>query len=608
MSIHQLQIYKRDGFQSEWMKNVWNSDNSEQIDVIKNQPLSIQIKNSKDPFVLYSKADSYKEITFQIQIPKEKIEYIRTPGILISKLGENWEIYQSDRLLAGIVQQDRMNLEENTSLNIIQPLDTDLIVDGMILVNARLIGNPDSPRSVIQFESIAIVDEISNLMERTIEILPFLLISLFSFLGSYLVYLYIRMRKYIHVLYFGIFLLSYAIFTFTQSNYIYTIFEDTHRIYQLSLIFLVSSYIYIIYFLDSYFIYRISGYTKFSALVSILYCLVGIIFSYNFGHLLEWFAIIETGSLILYLRLGYRIYRKDIRKRKISKEKFPFLKFLTKNRIGILLLNIIILAVAIYLETFLNLQFNIKTPIVIVTSLGFFVFMTIYIVQKMENAFLSQEKVRTIHNEEKKRLILEKEISNQNERQKAFIDIHDEIGVDLSFLGIRISKLLDQNIIPQDAGNELSDFVQRISKGIRYRLQLLEDEKYLKEDFLFAIRLLLIRKYEYVNRSMNFIANVSDSFKNALSIHRIESLYKIIREIANNDAKYGEGVSDWEFSQNPHSFEMKFKARSNYQARTDEPGHGWKNIINIVNQMKGKIDSLQTQDQFTIHLIIPIRY
>ncbi|TGL88351.1 hypothetical protein EHQ68_11060 [Leptospira congkakensis] len=597
-------ILLRNGFSTTWLNETWTLQNAE---ALTNRFNSQNSTLDEILQFLYVAKPKIKHYTIQIQLKQDVLSIFNQPSLLISQIGEGWEIYLNTKKIA---EQNRF-IQKRTR-NLVIPITsktlntTDQIVT---LVNIHFYGEITSPNIGVDINRIKQIDDYVNLISERGEFFSIFFAGIFFMLGFYLISLYARIKKYKSVFFFGLFQITYSIFTFSLGDYAANDFYFKEKIPQIGTVSLYLSFLFLIYFHDYYLIRKLSWISKFNTAIVILSCCLTLFAFEKFPNLNQVLVVWETPQLLFYLSVMIKIIGRDIRNRSQRNREISFLsliKIFYKNRAGTLLILIIILAFSIYFETFLEWYFQFQTPLVPVTSIAYSIFITSFIANKLENVIIQNSILQVTMVHEKIRHTYEKEISIEKERQKTFSDIHDETSADLTFLRLRIESFKESGDINISQADNLLQLIKRISSGIREKLNSFHDLKSLRENLIDGIHLVILRKYESTAKGTR-IEKISALAQSAnLDFQQLESIVKIIREMANNDIKYGIGISSWKLSYLPDCATIELISPTQFVDKDFHLGFGAINIKTTLTENRFKLEDYGKNELF--HWLIKIPY
>ncbi|MBP9163775.1 MAG: 7TM-DISM domain-containing protein [Leptospiraceae bacterium] len=209
--------------------------------------------------------------------------------------------------------------------------------------------------------------------------------------------------------------------------------------------------------------------------------------------------------------------------------------------------------------------------------------------------------------EDKKIAELEAQIFTIQERENLFYDIHDHIKGDVTELGILIEQMKTYQI-PIDILNQASSVLKRVFSSIKNRMLMLEDKQLLEADFINGLQMTLLRRYTAISR--RFIFEISDSDSDIIkesSIAFRNLFFSVVKEISNNDMKYGFGDSQWKiYLTELKEIQLEMKSLSKYSSTLDA-GMGHIGISQKVKLLSGTVKEEILDTVYTIQLSLPFR-
>ncbi|WP_108927093.1 response regulator [Leptospira johnsonii] len=202
----------------------------------------------------------------------------------------------------------------------------------------------------------------------------------------------------------------------------------------------------------------------------------------------------------------------------------------------------------------------------------------------------------------------EKREAVNNVRQRINIDLHDHLGGKLTDLKFLSEELLAQNQENKPIFKKINEAVNQSIHILREQMLKIEDLGLLSENFITGINLVLLRRYSDVERDLEFecqdeLLKFFEEEKNETSV--IE-LYSIVNEITNNDLKYGQSVSKWNFYLENGDLITEMNAESSYHLRKHKTGRGTENLIYRISGLGGKVEMSLVENIYKIKINIPI--
>ncbi|EQA43373.1 GHKL domain protein [Leptospira broomii serovar Hurstbridge str. 5399] len=201
----------------------------------------------------------------------------------------------------------------------------------------------------------------------------------------------------------------------------------------------------------------------------------------------------------------------------------------------------------------------------------------------------------------------EKRIAINTVRQKINIDLHDHLGgklIDLKFLSEELlnSEVPDPALIRKINGN-----VNQSIQMLRDQMLKIEDLGLVSENFFSGINLILLRRYSDAGRDLDFQCDegLIKNFVIKPNENSLMELYGIVNEIANNDLKYGIGISRWNFESKNREIVMDMRSESLYHLKEHGTGRGTENLIQRSAKLEGRMKMILSDSGYQITLQIP---
>jgi class 3 adenylate cyclase len=144
------------------------------------------------------------------------------PGVYLSYIGENWEIYFN-----GTLVQSEMHLDENGKIQsrrnwryVYFPMDSSLYVSGTNILAFRIVGDPALGVTGFYYSNPYYIDDFKIIEGRQKYFILTALFGMFVFIGFYYLILFISVKKKeeIYNLYYSIFSFLIAIYAITRNG------------------------------------------------------------------------------------------------------------------------------------------------------------------------------------------------------------------------------------------------------------------------------------------------------------------------------------------------------------------------------------------------------
>jgi signal transduction histidine kinase/ActR/RegA family two-component response regulator len=179
-----------------------------------------------------------KELEFTTIIPfaldreaKNRISrtFDKTPGIFLSFLGDNWEIYLNGNLIRSEMYRDTEGriLSHRFERNIFFPVRQDLFTEGENILTIRIAGDPTDRITGFLYTDAYYIGEYHEIASAHQEFLFLVQIGAYLFMGAYYLALFLNRRNARHYLFFSLFSLALGIYFLTMTRVVYLLFPDT---------------------------------------------------------------------------------------------------------------------------------------------------------------------------------------------------------------------------------------------------------------------------------------------------------------------------------------------------------------------------------------------
>nr|WP_246050787.1 ATP-binding protein [Leptospira langatensis] len=202
----------------------------------------------------------------------------------------------------------------------------------------------------------------------------------------------------------------------------------------------------------------------------------------------------------------------------------------------------------------------------------------------------------------------EKRIAVNNVRQRINIDLHDHLGGKLTDLKFLSEELLADGNGDRPIFKKINEAINQSIHILREQMLKIEDLGLLSENFITGINLVLLRRYSDVEREMEFQCQeeLLQFFETQRNETSIVELYSVVNEITNNDLKYGQGVSKWNFSIQDQEVCVDMRSESVYHVQKHKTGRGTENLIYRISGLGGKVEMSLMENLYEIHIKIPV--
>lgn len=192
--------------------------------------------------------------------------------------------------------------------------------------------------------------------------------------------------------------------------------------------------------------------------------------------------------------------------------------------------------------------------------------------------------------------------SIEKERQKLISDLHDNLGGDLVDIIYNLNKFANKSLIEKSDIETLKNTADKALYNLKTRISSKEESILLEDNFIDAVRLLLISRYQNAKRNVNTsVSENAENFSNnnPLSVNELSDIYLICKEICTNDLKYGYGVSIWNFDFENEYFSIQVLTNTNYTDKNKE-GQGTLNLKKRGNKLGATIEVKTSESKFNL--------
>ena len=506
--------------------------------------------------------------TFHLQeLPNQNVVY----GILLERIGINWEIYLNGQLL-----RSEMHLDEVGKVKI---------------------------------------DTIENLTFRQWDLFRFFIHTSYFILAILYLVLFLIYPAQKFNLYFSFSLLLYGIFRFSDSYIAFRFIDDSNtqqNIYSISFILLSGTMIFFAnYLIDD----KIHWLTKFNFLLTLLLSFIKLFIPHALTFFFLYNIVSNSGLLVFFYLILYRIgyiglkdflekYKKELK----IKNRFAFLysiKHSWNTRIEFMLAIFMFFS---YLTAIVDYAFFTKYDSIYFTAdfaflffYGLMAFFTYQRRRQTEEKYKSElEKLKWEKETEK----IKQELEIIEEREKIFADIHDNLGGKLLDLSFQLNRIQEDAIIPSSTKEKIKNTINSVLKGLRNRLLIFEDMKKIEENFAVGLQIFLIRRYNLAERKIVF---QSEKYSNKSRIQKesYSNLLNIISELVNNDLKYGYGISHWTLASQDNRIVFQMRSNTNWNQEKVHVGNGHITIIKRVEALNIKFSDRIEDGKYFAEIRIP---
>jgi signal transduction histidine kinase/CheY-like chemotaxis protein len=248
----------------------------------------------KLPGFLSLRKDAVKEITIAttFELAEAQIEYLNNtnnsaPGIYLSSIGDNWEVYLNGHLIYGEVHLDEKGkITKHCSYrDVISSIRGAYFRDGTNTLEIRIIGDPADAYTGLYYEKSYYIDHLDSINNSNADILTIVFCTVYIFIGLYHLLLYLFRRSYQENLAYAAFSVTSATYFFLRSHHIYKFISDTATTQRLEYAALFVLLILFAIFIEVLNHRRILLPTKIAGLLTVLYivalCMPEVRFAYD---------------------------------------------------------------------------------------------------------------------------------------------------------------------------------------------------------------------------------------------------------------------------------------------------------------------------------------
>jgi signal transduction histidine kinase/CheY-like chemotaxis protein len=178
-----------------------------------------------------------KPMEFTILIPVEMnadaIAYmndnsISVPGIFLSCIGNNWEVYLNGELLMSEMhlKGDKI-VSGRTWRDVYFPVSKSVFKKGTNLLAFRIIGDPSYDATGLYYAAPYYIDDYKTIAKHHQDIPTAIFLGVYWFMGLYYLLLFFSLKKEKHNLYFGAFALLVGFYTMARASFINDIIANS---------------------------------------------------------------------------------------------------------------------------------------------------------------------------------------------------------------------------------------------------------------------------------------------------------------------------------------------------------------------------------------------
>jgi signal transduction histidine kinase/CheY-like chemotaxis protein len=207
------------------------------------------------------------------------------PGIHLSGIGENWEVYLNGILLRSeVFLNELQHITTYRSLRDVNiPFDKSILNPGVNVLAFRFVGSPSGPDTGFYYVDNYVLDEISVLQQTYSDHTRVIFASMCLFIGILHIFLYLGQRKERVYLYFAAWALVLGFYYLMRSTVFYPFITDTSILNRIEYTLAYFMFPPVCAFLEALVTPKISRLTKIFTLYSTLLAVANWMFSITFA-------------------------------------------------------------------------------------------------------------------------------------------------------------------------------------------------------------------------------------------------------------------------------------------------------------------------------------
>lgn len=268
------EVYFRTGFDSSWSKELPETlqDSREWLKLqpsdlpwnMASQKLATfakkQIPDLPERHFLQWKNYEKRDFSFLFLIPSEKINFdtaVKPAAIFLASVGHGWEVYLNGHL----VKKRGMGGDRTSGYvrDMLVPANSTLLKkNGTNLLLIHVQGDPTHLRTGFFRVAPYFIGPLEELSPLRNEMIPYILIFLYFFVGLYHMLLFIRRRSETYNLYFSVFCALLTIYLITRSATVFDYVSDYDWLARVELSSLFTAIVTIAYFFDLLLVEKVS--------------------------------------------------------------------------------------------------------------------------------------------------------------------------------------------------------------------------------------------------------------------------------------------------------------------------------------------------------------
>jgi signal transduction histidine kinase/CheY-like chemotaxis protein len=283
----------------------------------------------KLPGFLSLRKDAIKEFTIAttFEFTEAQIEYLNNannsaPGIYLSSIGDNWEVYLNGYLICGEVHLDaKGEITQHCSYrDVISSIRGAYFREGTNTLEIRIIGDPADAYTGLYYEKSYYIDKLDSINSSNSDILTIIFCTVFVFIGLYHLLLYFFRRSSQENLAYAAFSVTSATYFFLRSHHIYRLISDTATTQRLEYATLFALLILFAIFIEVLSHRRILLPTKIAGILTIFYIVALWISEMRFAYdVLRLWQLAMCLPMLVYV-VFYDVLYTYIKSAKVEKE------------------------------------------------------------------------------------------------------------------------------------------------------------------------------------------------------------------------------------------------------------------------------------------------
>ncbi|BDA79750.1 hypothetical protein LPTSP3_g26800 [Leptospira kobayashii] len=189
-------------------------------------------------------------------------------------------------------------------------------------------------------------------------------------------------------------------------------------------------------------------------------------------------------------------------------------------------------------------------------------------------------------------LLLQKKLRLQ-ERKTIYNDMHNYLGAGLTSLFLGLEKIPEGETITSEQKDNLRRTALFLISSLQAGISVAEETKLLSENLLMGMKTILVRRYSYSGRRVQFdfpshYASIPSPFPT-----QEKDFLSLLTEVTNNDLKYGNSNPIWKLDSNEKGLEFSFISHTTYSLSN---GRGKEILEELMKKLGGVIKENLNED------------